>query len=345
MPVDTIEGIGPATVLKLAPAGVRMVADLLLAPPAALAPTTGLGVEQLEAWRAAALFLELPSLNAQWAEALVEGGITGMEMLMDAEEAALEACFAAAREAGRIPDVPDAATRMAMRLEATRHQFGARVHGRCVDADGAPLEGVQVYLGDRTTTSNAQGYWLFHSLDLGDSFTVFLHKEGYLRRALSHLPAFRDPLVIDLPLISMEEGPDEPIVFDEYAGDALPPLDSYHARQVIKDASGLRQNDLLKVTRHYTNGDVKLISVLLSTSDQYLNIPCFRLSGQVFRDVPPLGTYYMFAGRQLHRVDMGEESVYIMKAFHKERLRRLRDGEHSLEAFDAATFSINAFTP
>ena len=320
------------------------MADLLLSPPAALAQQTGLGVEQLEAWRSAALFLELPGMNAQWAEALVRGGITGMEMLMDTGDEALAGCFSSARTAGTIPDEPDADTRMQLRLEATRHQFGARVHGRCVDADGVPVEGVEVSLGDRSTTSNAQGYWLFHSLDLGGSFTVFLRKEGFARRALNDLPAFRDALVIDLPVMVLEAGSDTPIAFDEYAGDTLPPLDSYHPRQVIAGPEALRQHDLLKVTRHYTNGDVKLISLFLGTEDQHLNIRCFRLAGGVFRAVPPLGTYYLFVGRQLQRVDMGEESEYLMKAIHRERLRREREGRNTLEAFAAGDLHIHAFT-
>ena len=61
--------------------------------------------------------------------------------------------------------------------------------------------------------------------------------------------------------------------------------------------------------------------------------------------MPPIDTYYVFAGRQLQRVDMGEESEYIMKAIHRERIHRVREGRNTLEAFAAGDLHILAFPP
>lgn len=79
--VIDIEGIGPSYEAKLAPAGVKLMDQLLDHDAASLAKKTGISEQLITTWQGMADLDRLDSVNNQYAELLVRAGIDRVEAL------------------------------------------------------------------------------------------------------------------------------------------------------------------------------------------------------------------------------------------------------------------------
>lgn len=316
LPITHIEGIGPGRKTVLDEAGVHYVCDLLLTPPPTLSSVTGIPIKSIEHWRTAALFLELDSMNAQWAEALVHERVYDLEHLGEISLEELRALFARAVGTNLINEGPDTETLASIKVEATRHHYSAQVQGIVMDESESPIEGVQITCGFREILTNAKGFWKMTGLSFTGNPSILAKKEGHITHYTERAPLDVDVWSMDLLHIQMDRGVSEPITWDEYNGDQLPPLVSYKVKQIILGIEKVRTRDILKITETYKNGDIKLISIFRSMTDNQLNIHCYRISPEVFLEDPEMGTLWCRQNTRLKPLGLGEESILVLKKLH-----------------------------
>src|SRR5512139_2339904 len=107
-PVSAIEGVGPAAGQLLQAGGIYTVYDLLRAgSPAIHSAVAALAsLQEVKAWRQMAVLLEVATVTPQWAEALVQAGVTSLVELRHLDLNELQTLFNAARNQGTIPSLP-----------------------------------------------------------------------------------------------------------------------------------------------------------------------------------------------------------------------------------------------
>lgn len=316
LPIEHIEGIGPARKADLEAAGVHFVCELLFIPPIALASATGLSLERIEDWRTAALILELDSMNAQWAEALVRNKVYDLEQISDLSLEKLSEKFAQAVEDNLINEVPDTETMSTMKVEAAKHHYASQLQGIITDESGEPVEGASISCGYIEAVSNSKGLWKISGLSFSDSPPVFIRKEGFNTQHLEEVSLDTDIWSTDLISTVLVEGTSEALVWDEYKGDTLPPLISYKAKQLILGEEDIRLRDILKITELYKDGDIKTISIFRSMTDNQLNIHCYRIAADSFNGAPEIGTYWAKRSTGLQPLGLGDESVLMLRKLH-----------------------------
>lgn len=314
--INTIEGIGEIRKADFNMAGIHYVCDLLLTPPSILSATTHLSVVSIEKWRTAALLLELDCMNAQWAEALVRNGVFDLEQIGHLSLDELNVLFAKAVQDHLITEVPDMETLSTMKVEATRHHYSSQVQGLVVDESGSPIEGVHISCGHRDAESNGKGFWKITGLSFSDRPSVFARKEGYTTQYLAHAPLDIDVWSTAMLTLQLIQGASGPLSWDEYKGDKLPSLVSFKAKQIILGVEDVRPRDIMKVTEIYKNGDIKLMSIFRSMTDDQLNIHCYRISPELFTEDPVPGSYWRKRRGRLEPLGLGDESVLMLKKLH-----------------------------
>lgn len=314
--IDHIEGIGPARKVDLEGAGVHFVCELLLIPPIALATQTGISMEQIQDWRTAALFLELDSMNAQWAEALTRNKSYDLEHLAHMSLEDLSEVFTQALEDNIINEVPDLEAMAAMKMEASKHHFGTQIQGVVTDESMEPIEGALISCGNHEAISNAKGLWKISGLAHNESPLVFIRKEGFATHYIEDIFMDVDVWSTELTSTVLAEGSSEALIWDEYNGDDLPPLTSYKTKQLILGVDDIRVRDIIKVTELYKDGDIKTISIFRSMTDNQLNIHCYRIAADAFNGDPAIGSYWTKRGTGLQPMGLGDESVLALRQLH-----------------------------
>lgn len=314
--IDGIEGIGPARRADLEAIGIHYVCDLLLTPPIAIASSTDLSMEMIEGWRTAALFLELDSMSTQWAEALVHGKLYDNEQLGKMSLEKLASLFAQAVEDNLINEIPDIETMASIKVEATKHHYCSQLQGWVLDESEQPIEGVTITCGRKEVVSNSKGFWKMSGLSFSDNPPLFARKDGYRTYYVENAQLDLDDWSTDLIQIQLIPGTSNPLVWDEYKGDQLPPLVSYKLKQLILGVEDIRIRDILKVTESYVNGDLKTISIFRSMNENQLNIHCYRISPEHFGETPEIGSYWCKRSSGLQPLGLGDESVLILRQLH-----------------------------
>ena len=316
LPVDTIEGIGPAYAALLRQEQIITVHDLLLYAPISIADRTGIPASRIEKWRSAALLLELPAFDHQLAEALVAGGIATLDALLSKDLESLTSIFEAARTSGLIADVPDSSALFAMVREAASLHYGATLQGVIRNDAGVPLEGVAVLSGRYKTRSNARGIWRISGVHHHGALSVFISKDGYVVEHLPNFPAQHDDFTTELVETILHAGENVPIVLDEYLGDALPPLQCYDT-DIRIESTPLREGDMLRVHSIYANNDVKMVSLFNAMENNELVIRCYRVSNLQFAETPAIDSIWQPLGDGLRQIPIRPQGIPLLK-----RLRR-----------------------
>lgn len=316
LPIEYIEGIGPARKAELEAVGIHFVCELLLVPPRALAASTGLSMERIQDWRTAALFLELDTMNAQWAEALTRNKVYDLAHIAHLSLEQLGEKFDQAVEDNLINEIPDTETVAAMKVEAAQHHYGSQLQGVVTNEAFEPVEGATVSCGSREAMSNAKGLWKITGLSFRESPPVFIRKEGFQTQYVENANLDVDVWSTALMTTVLAEGSSEALVWDEYKGDTLPPLISYKTKQLILGEADIRPKDIIKVTERYANGDIKTISIFRSMTDNQLNIHCYRIAADAFNGAPEIGTYWAPGSSGLQDLGVGDESVLMLRELH-----------------------------
>jgi len=158
-PVTDIQGIGQKTADALKGHDVRFALDLVRVKPDALHGVLSklASRDECAAWIQAAHLLQVDEVTPQFAEALVGGDVTTVEMLAGADISNLEALFAQAVQASTIPAAPGAAQLTEMVRDATAIHYTGSVTGTVLDGDGKPIDGAKVEIGLQTGHTNPAG--------------------------------------------------------------------------------------------------------------------------------------------------------------------------------------------
>ena len=341
-PVSEIEGIGPATAELLSDLGIDYLNDFLRNTPPFLASQSDFSLEKFEEWRSSTLLLELEGMDKQLAEALVEDGVIDPEHLsiLDLDELSQMVTNALADD--RVDEIPGPAQLAALQVKAAKVTFGRQVQGRVQDENGVPIEGVEMKIAGHSTLSNSKGYWRVIGLNPISTIRVLAIKEGYVSHVVDDVIPESDMYSMEIMDIVMPAGVSEAIVLDEYLGDDLGTLDDYVIDEVNLGEEEIREGDLFKVSYHYVNGDIKFTSMYLSMSNEYLQVFCFRVSGEHFHSPPELYTYWKVQDGQIVPSDVSDGSLLITKAIFKERARRSAP-DHKLSLLEAmgTPFSVS----
>lgn len=323
--VQELEGIGPAYAQTLSEAGVASVFDLLENAPAALAFNTGLPLSKVEQWRSAALFLQAEGMNAQWAEATVAAGIYTFDDWLDKELAELAEVFENALSEGIIPTAPDTSQLYAITKEISRLHFGYKASGTVSDEQGNPIEGAEVLVGKYSTSTNAKGQWHLTGMQGAIQSGLIIIKEGFSTHYTANLTLENDNLIISSLTTMLTAGESLPITWDELDGDTLPSLTNIRSSIRIQGEDALRNKDLLVVSDHYQDGDIRMVSEYIVIENNVLVINGYRVSPDKFESLPTVGSYWIHHEGKFYAINMDRFSVEAFKNGSKNPPNAIRD--------------------
>ena len=290
-PVTQIEGIGPATARLLAHHHVQFAFDLVLVNPEALHSVVSrlASLNECQKWIQAAHLLQVEEVTPQWAEALVEGGVTTVEMLALANLDDLVSLFDRAEQSGLIPGVPQFTQIAKMVRDATAIFYTASVSGRVVDSTGKGIEGAKVEIKLATAYTNENGYFRVLKVPLGGSPMLIISHDDFETRVVSNLSVVYDDNIIALQTHILSPRPTEeandsspalaPSELDELLGDTLPPasagLELKTERQAGVDP---RVGDILMLHKLYKRSpDAMLQSRFRSFRDGKIIIRTYKV--------------------------------------------------------------------
>lgn len=342
LPITAIEGIGPATAQRLAEIGVERIVDLFFVADADVhrAVSDMASRDEAEAWRCMAALMEVSTVDGQWAEALVVGGVETVEELAGKGLADLRAIFAAAVDDGRIRRVPDDEELLDIVRGATRIDRGGVAMGTMVDEEGAPVVDATVEVGERSTTTGPNGRFRVAGIrpmaryhlraDIADRapFVIMDYSVQY------------DPRVIGGPIITWD--PEPAPMLDEFDGDVLPPLAGATTEWRRMQPEELREGDLLHVNDLYASApDAKVVSIFRAFDAGRLVVRNARVPLDRFANgTAEVGQLVRHRGGVLRAVPGGLSAFEIHRAArraHRE-LRELGADAATMEADEAITW-------
>ena len=329
--VTELEGIGPATATELEAIAVHKVADLFRASEQAIHAATSASLETARRWRAMARFIEIEGVDNQLAEALADGGLGSVEQVRFRTAAELGAMFTAAKDAGKIPDVPETEAVYAILLDATILDLTGALNGTVRDEEGSPIEGVTVRIGGGEWSTDVRGRFRATRITLGPANQLVLEKEGFETLVFVNPPIVTDDATIAVEVFVLEPAPevveddDTPTEYAdelcEYDGDLLPPLAPNAMTTRAMGDAPLRDGDVLVVHKEYAGGDdVQLSSKYL----RYESGRFFVLNWRVPKSDLPSGTG--LKDTVLHRAgDLRKIDGNPHRLLHLAAMRRVRN--------------------
>lgn len=315
-PVTAIEGIGPAFAAALGTVGIHTVFDLLRWSPAEIheSVATRASLDQVLGWTGAAGLLQLEGMNPQWAEALVSGGINGVEALYAATRDEVETVLDAAAAAGTIPGAPSASERAVFLRDAGVLRFTALTDGTVVDEDRNPLVNVTLHLGGSTAETNDQGRFRLLRLPAWERPPLRIEHPGF------DLLLVEEPVLVAGPQMIMHEvyrlralAPEEqPTVFElsEIEGDELPEPSGHVIRAKAKLLSEVAEGEILEVHEFYASAaDAKLVSRFRVYRNGDFVVPYVRVPRARLEDDPEIGDRFEFRNDSFHKVDLSTVEI------------------------------------
>jgi hypothetical protein len=259
--VTEIEGIGPAAAKALKRLGVKTALDLLKHPAQALhdAVSDLTSLDRVKDWRSMAVVMQVDGVSAQYAEALVRGGVSSLGELSHQSLDDLNTLFTDARAAHMTPDVPSTQGLVTMIVDATRLHYGGALSGRVLDARGRARAGVTLRLGYLTEVCDGAGRFRFVRIPLDWSPPLLCewgndHSYAFARAPISANASTVVEVPFELPTAWSKppEAAHLPTA-SEWDGDPLPRLTGQRLRAVEKPVSELRHGDVMVVNHIYKN--------------------------------------------------------------------------------------------
>jgi len=328
--VDTIEGIGPATAAALAAGGVTTVFDLLRHSSAELHEmvATIASRERVRQWRHAAALLPVTVGDAQFAEALVAGGLFSMEMVSATPFEGLAALFAAAEADGTIPAVPGPGEIAAMMATAAVMDVTGHCAGEVILADGTPAAGASVSLGERSTTTDPYGHFRIIGVPLDSAADLRITLDGREPLQVPRPELVREPATLLVPVYQLPAaagvaaGPQPPAALElsELAGDELPPLSNVPVRTVRHSAAELREGDILVWRETLVRAPrERLLSRFLRYSGGELLVDLYAVDTASLPANAAIGTHFEVRAGALVEVPMNRRLLHARKVARRRR--------------------------
>lgn len=316
LPVSEIEGIGPRLAGLLEGAGLHVVGDLLRVPSNSIHAATDklASVDQARAWRQMAALLEIPSMNPQWAEALVLAGLCTLTDLASTDFNQFVAHFDQAKATGKIPTVPDAATIAGIMAKATALANTGTVTGTVTDATPTPVAGARVQIGPAFVSTDARGRFRISQLPLRQKLLVVVsHPDrGADRKVLE--AANTDAAIVHAFTLSPDSLPYHRSQLD---GQRLPKdFSAFPVKAEEMPAGAIRQDDLFKVILFYADGrHAKLTSKLLTFDDGVILVHWAKVPLQDLPAGIELRDHLIRRGNGWRKVVMNRQRLLKYKRF------------------------------
>ena len=330
---QTIEGIGPQTAALLAAAGIQTVSDLLTQSPDFIHALTSsvASYEEVRAWRAAALLLQVDGMTAQWAEALVAHEVDEFDRLLELDLARLQAIFETAVGDGVIDTAPSADELFSMVRDAAAVHHGGKAQGHVVDTSGEPVPGATVRIGFSETITNESGFWQILKLDAGKPQLVTVFADGYADSATTGITVYTDDWTTATHETELQAGTSEAVVLDEFDGDELPLLTSYVPDVQRFDEAELRDGEVLVVHQLYKRSPhARLVSVFRGFSRGQLLVRAYKVALENLPGTVEPGAGYAFRNGQFDSARIGAYGSSLVR----ERRRRFKAIEHQVNDAD-----------
>lgn len=294
--IAEIEGIGPGRAAALRDRGIVSTEDLLERTPLELHRTledvprfpTG----KLPEYRAHAELMQVDGLDPQHAEALYRAGRTDLLALARPNPATLVEDLAAAVRDGVAPEEIDEATALRWQKRALTVAYTGTVVGRVVDDGGDPVAGAVAYAGSERAVTDGTGTFRLPAVPYGNT-EVVVRAEGY-RRAARGLPV--RPSVDARHVFELTAGADDRTV-DESEGEVLDgvgPDDELVFEDVAFDA--LADGTPLHFRHRYRDGRVRLHGVHRRRVGNRIVVSRVVLPGDAVGDAAPGDVYYVENG-------------------------------------------------
>jgi predicted flap endonuclease-1-like 5' DNA nuclease len=324
-PLTIIEGIGPAIATRLEELNLYYVFDLVRATVKQIheAVQDLASLEEARGWRAMALFLQIRGMTAQWAEALVRGGIVTIEEIVQRSQSDLATVFAEAKEASAIPQVPSPEELFEMRIDATRLSCTGSMNGTVRDLDGNPLPGVEARIGTQRAMTDERGRFRLTRVQLGGPQRLILKHADYATLTVEAPPlTFNDDEigVSIYTLTALVAAPTPVARLSEYGGDVLPAMSQFALSTRSLSAAELRDRDILVLHRFYEGGnDAHLTSKFLEYEDGIFYAVSFKVPVAALPPQPQEKDIFIHKRGTFVRIRLNATRLACFK-----RLRRVR---------------------
>ena len=333
-PIDRINGISQTQKLELQEIDINFLIDFFLGTPENIASKSNFSLENIENWRSAALLLQMNQLTPIMAEALVKNRIFEFEELAETNLQKLQEILSEfIEEESPLEFLSN------LKVEACKLFYSGLIQGQILDSEGNPISNVEVNLGNHSTYSNDLGIWRLNGIQT-KHVALFFSKENFQTLMIGEVSVDSDMFSTELLITELQSGISKPIILDEYLGDDLPFLDQYAIKEDIRTEEDLRSNDILKVSWHYKNGDIKLVSIFQSLRNNEIILHCFRVPPTRIDSDCLLQSTWEFKNTELVKSDIPESALIIMKQLHKNIKKNV--SEVNIENFDPFTtpFSV-----
>ncbi len=247
--VDSIQGIGPKIKTELNTNNIHTLLDFLAVEPGELHELIDslASEKEVNEWHDMALLMQADVIDAQFAEALVKHGVTGLETVANATITELSDIFEAAKSVSMIPELPTLDEKVEMIRQTNRLVAARTITGKILDEENLPLSGVKVSCVDVSTNTNANGLFRLSGLQSeNDTLFVSISEENIYTITDYTLERYADSLIVQKFVLNT----DHQITLEfmsEYEGDILPEIGDYPMRVNRQKGTELRKGDLFLV--------------------------------------------------------------------------------------------------
>ena len=227
---SAIEGIGEERARLLSRMGIHSAGDLLRCTPEQVhgAGRGRIALKDARAWRNMASLMQVRGMTAQWAEALVRGGVTGIEALQYKTNRAVLAVLRRAKARRWIRSVPTQEVLAEMRKDAAVLHHTGSLAGIVRDVAKRGICGATVSIGSFRQTTDARGRFHANRLALGPSLCLIITHKRYRSFLTERAVVASSDNVIGVQVFTLESLPEDVhnprprVRLSEFDGDTLP---------------------------------------------------------------------------------------------------------------------------
>jgi hypothetical protein len=326
--VSQIEGIGVATERLLRARGLFTVYDLLRASSPALhsAVSSIASLGEVRSWRQMAVLLEVAAVTPQWAEALVDSGITNVNELRRLDLKTLGKLFADAGTKRKIPDVPTTDQVVAILVDASVLDYSGALTGTVKDREGKAVKDAKVTAGASEALTDERGRFRLIRLLLGRKVLVRIRAQGLATKTVRLAPSPTSIVrVLQFTLLPDVAVRGRPSIrksgnLSELSGVVIPtPMGrNVTSGEVTEDS--LKVGDLFVLTEFYANGrDAKLVSKLLEYDGLRHIVHWVRLPKDNLPAGSAIGDHFLKVGTTFRKVKMSPQKLTQYKKLLRTR--------------------------
>jgi hypothetical protein len=321
--IETIDGIGKARGQALREQGISTTEDLVNMDEVALrlkvARIPRFPEDSLPDFMAMATFLQLPGVDDEIAEALVEAGYNSLDDLVMPHAGTILSRLEEIAAAGILREAVTLAQVGNWQKEAVRLTLTGVLAGRVlgngeVESDPQPLANVEVLTTDRSAVTNAEGRFWLPGVPIGDR-TMHLRREGYQTLRLPVAVDWGRPPRMELRLVP---GVDNEVVVEESSGGWIREFGVEDEIVFVDmDAGQLVDGEPLTLRYRYRDGKVRLQTVNRTRRNHQLLVGRLQFPAGSIPDRAPIEEVFLWRDGRLEDTGM-KLTDYVIHQFQSD---------------------------